>query len=62
MANHGQPCVTFPATPWRAGYELHGKAARDHYEALDKARAHLEALKVKLRGEGIKAQRGDETR
>lgn len=49
-ANHGQPAVIFEDTRYRRGYELHGTQARDWYAARDKARAELEALKVKLRG------------
>jgi hypothetical protein len=49
-ANHGQPAVVFADTRYRRGYELHGTAARDYWAARDKARAEVEALKVKLRG------------
>jgi hypothetical protein len=40
--------VVFEDTKWRKGYELHGTAARDHWAARDKARAEMQALKVKL--------------
>ena len=40
-ANHGQPAVTFPATRFSAGYELHGVAAARYYEAQGKALAWI---------------------
>ena len=49
-ANHGQPAVVFEDTQYRRGYELHGTYARDYWAARDKAKADLEALKMKLRG------------
>jgi hypothetical protein len=59
-ANHGKPAVKYPATRYRPAYELHGVEARDFYLAKAKALAELDALKVKLRAEGLTAQRGDE--
>ena len=49
-ANHGQPAVIYPATAYRAGYELHGVAARDFYRAQAAGLAALAELKAKLRG------------